>query len=294
MASEENKNQIIISNTGGLIRRMDHHLELMNRVLGEIAERKTEIIATGNSFLGMLTGEEREWQIAPGVKMTFCWCPPGDFIMGSPETENERWNDDEDQVHVTLTKGFWMAKTEVTQAQWRAVMGKNPSHFKGDDLPVETVSWDDAQEFIKKVNGSGEIPEGGKVCLPTEAQWEYACRAGEKGPFSGGTLDQVAWYNENSGGKTHPVGTKKSNAWGLHDMHGNVWEWCADWYDDSLRGGTDPSGPSSGVYRVYRGGSWGGLAARCRAAYRLRYSPDFRYYYLGFRPALVPSEKQDK
>jgi formylglycine-generating enzyme required for sulfatase activity len=171
MASEENKNQIIISNTGGLIRRMDHQLELMNRVLGEIAERKTEIIAAGNSFLGRLAGEEREWEIAPGVKMTFCWCPPGDFIMGSPKTEQGR-NVRENQVHVTLTKGFWMAKTEVTQAQWRAVMGNNPSHFKGYDLPVEDVSWDDAQEFIKKVNGSGEIPEGGKVCLPTEAQWE--------------------------------------------------------------------------------------------------------------------------
>ena len=293
MASEENENKLIISNTGGLIRRMDHQLELMNRVLGEIAERKTEIIATGNSFLGRLAGEEREWEIAPGVKMTFCWCPAGDFLMGSPKTEPGRGGN-EDQVHVTLTKGFWMAKTEVTQAQWRAVMGNNPSHFNGDDLPVENVNWNDAQAFIKKVNDSGVIPEGGKVCLPTEAQWEYACRAGEKGQFSGGSLDQVAWYDENSGDKTHRVGTKKPNAWGLHDMHGNVWEWCADWYDDSLRGGTDPSGPSSGVYRVNRGGSWYFLAAYCRAANRGWSYPAYGTCDLGVRPALVPSEKQDK
>jgi formylglycine-generating enzyme required for sulfatase activity len=183
-----------------------------------------------------------------------------------------------------------MAKTEVTQAQWRAVMGSDPSYFKGDDLPVEEVSWDDAQKFIKKVNDSGVIPEGWKVALPSEAQWEYACRADETGPYSGGTIEQVAWYDGNSGSKTQPVGTKKPNAWGLYDMHGNVWEWCADWYDDSLSGGTDPTGPSLGVYRVYRGGSWLSFAARCRAAYRIRRNPGDRNFNLGFRPALVPSE----
>ena len=289
MASEENENKLIISNTGGLIRRMDHQLELMNRVLGEIAERKTEIIAAGNSFLGRLAGEEREWEIAPGVKMTFCWCPAGDFLMGSPETEDGRGSD-ENQVRVTITKGFWMAKTELTQAQWTAIMGNNPSSFNGDDLPVERVSWDDAQEFIKKVNGSGEIPKGWKIALPTEAQWEYACRAGETGSYSGGTIEQVAWYDGNSDSKTHAVGTKKSNAWGLHDTHGNVWEWCADWYGYELVGGSDPSGPSSGVGRVLRGGSWISFAARCRAAFRGWYNPADRDYDLGFRPALVPSE----
>ncbi len=288
MSSEENKNQIIISNTGGLIRRMDHQLELMNRVLGKIVERKTNIIPTAQSFIGMRAGEERDWEIARGVNMTFCWCPPGDFLMGSPKTEQERY-DDEKQVHVTLTKGFWMAKTEVTQAQWRAVMGNNPSHYNGDDLPVENVSWDEAQEFIKKVNGSGEIRKAGKVCLPTEVQWEYACRAGEKGPFSGGTLDEVAWYDGNSGDKTHPVGTKKSNAWGLHDMHGNVWEWCTDRHDESLRCGTDLSGLHSGVYRVVRGGSLGSVAD-CRAAYRFRYYQDGRGNRLGLRLALVTYE----
>ena len=221
--------------------------------------------------------------------MPFAFCPAGSFTMGSPEYEEDR-SSDEKQVKVTLTKGFWMAKTELTQAQWTAVMGNNPSHFNGDDLPVETVSWDDAQEFIKKVNSSGVMPSGWKMALPTEAQWEYACRAGETGPYSGGAIEQVAWHDENSGGETHPVGTKKPNAWGLHDMHGNVREWCADWYGDSRRGGTDPSGPSSGVDRVDRGGSWYSLAAYCRAANRFRNNPDIRNRYLGFRPALVPSE----
>ena len=209
--------------------------------------------------------------------------------MGSSESEADR-NSNEKQVKVTLTKGFWMAKTEVTQAQWRALMGNNPSNFKGDNLPVEKVSWLDAQHFLEKLNTKIGNTDGGKMALPAEAQWEYACRAGELGPYSGGKIDEVAWYSNNSDFKTHPVGMKKSNAWGLHDMHGNVWEWCADWYDDSLSGGTDPSGASSGVYRVHRGGSWYGNAARCRAANRLRYTPDNRHYNLGFRPALVPSE----
>jgi formylglycine-generating enzyme required for sulfatase activity len=152
------------------------------------------------------------------------------------------------------------------------------------------VSWNDARQFMQKVNGSGMIPAGWKLALPTEAQWEYACRAGQAGPYSGGTLEEVAWYDGNSGDETHPVGGKKANAWGLHDMHGNVWEWCADWYDDELSGGSDPTGASSGVNRVYRGGSWNDFAADCRAALRLRNSPDYRHDSLGFRPALVPSE----
>jgi formylglycine-generating enzyme required for sulfatase activity len=221
--------------------------------------------------------------------MTYAFCPAGSFTMGSPSTEEGR-SSDENQVSVTMSKAFWMAKTEVTQAQWCAVMGSNPSQFKGDNLPVEYVSWFDAQEFIKKVNGSGEIPAGWKVCLPTEAQWECACRAGEKGPFSGGSIDEVAWYNENSQIKTPAVGTKKQNAWGLHDMHGSVWEWCADWYDGELSGSTNPLGPSSGVRRVLRGGSWNDFAAGCRAASRFNYSPDYRSIRLGFRPAIVPSE----
>ena len=280
MLSEENK--LIISNTGGLIRKMDHQLELMNRVLGEIAERKTEL-ATGDSFIGVRAGEERDWEIAPGVKMTFCWCPPGEFLMGSPETEKCRFVF-EDQVHVTLTKGFWMAKTQVTQKQWVAIMGDNPSHFRGDNLPVESISWDDAQKFLKKLNEKIGNTDGGKMVLPTEAQWEYACRAGELGPYSGGTIYKVAWY-QYSGLEPHPVGMKKSNAWGLHDMHGNVCEWCADWSDLDLQGGVDPSGPASGAVRVIRGGSWRDGAIYCRAASRNCYEPADQFDFIGFRVA---------
>jgi formylglycine-generating enzyme required for sulfatase activity len=204
--------------------------------------------------------------------------------MGSPETEQDRFAD-EDQVHVSLTKGFWMAKTQVTQKQWTAIMNSNPSEFIGDNLPVEQVSWNDAQDFLAKLNAKIGNTDGGKMMLPTEAQWEYACRAGELGPFSGGTIDQVAWYYDNSGFETPPVGMKKSNAWGLHDMHGNVWEWCADWYDYNLLGGVDPSGPASGSSRVFRGGSWGSLASGCRAAGRGLNAPSDAYYYYGFRVA---------
>jgi formylglycine-generating enzyme required for sulfatase activity len=257
----------------------------------EAAEAKTKLHADiGAGRVGAILGVP----LAVKAVMPFAFCPGGAFTMGSPASEQGR-SDAENQVSVTLSKGFWMAQTEVTLAQWQAVMGTNPSGFKGDDLPVESVSWDDAQEFIKKVNGSGVMPSGWKFALPTEAQWEYACRAGEAGPYSGGTIEQVAWYgdwnDEKSARKNHNVGTKKANAWGLHDMHGNVWEWCADWYYATLPGGTDPSGPSSGVNRVYRGGSWFHSGAdNCRAAIRRGNDPDDRRYYLGFRPALVPSK----
>lgn len=270
----------------------------------EAAEAKAKLAAEiGAGRVGATTGVP----LAGKAVMPFVFCPSGAFTMGSPTSEEGR-SGDENQVSVTLSKGFWMATTEVTQAQWQAVMGNNPSRFEGVNLPVENVSWHDAQEFIKKVNGSGVMPSGWKFAMPTEAQWEYTCRAGVTGPYSGGTIEQVAWYDGNSASKTHDVGTKKANAWGLHDMHGNVWEWCEDWHSDTLAGGTDPSGAPSGVDRASRGGSCaantsfdGGFilpgdetsknnTANCRAAVRFRSPPDDRFYYLGFRPALVPSE----
>ena len=223
--------------------------------------------------------------LAENAVMPFAFCPRGTFRMGSPSSERGR-SSDENQVSVTLSEDFWMAMTEVTQAQWQAVMGTNPSNSKSFNRPVENVSWDDAQEFIKRVNGSGVMPSGWKFALPTEAQWEYACRAGEAGPYAGGTIEQVAWYSGNSAGQTHDVGTKQANAWGLHDMHGNVWEWCADWKDDTLPGGTDPTGASSGSVRVDRGGSWGNGADYCRSAFRSGSTPGGRGSYLGFRLAL--------
>ena len=220
---------------------------------------------------------ERQTETVNGVEFAFRWCPPGTFMMGSPNDENNRYID-ETQHKVTLTKGFWMLETEVTQKQWKAVMGKNPISFTGDDLPVEMVSWNDCQEFCKKC-----AKLGFHVQLPTEAQWEYACRAGTRSSYSG-NLDEMAWYDFNSGVKTHPVGTKKPNAWGLYDMHGNVFEWCQDWYGEYPSGSvTDPTGSSSVAPCVYRGGSCYSDARYCRSAYRYCLVPRDRKHGLGFR-----------
>jgi formylglycine-generating enzyme required for sulfatase activity len=250
----------------------------------EAAEAKAQAEAAYAKFSGKRAGEEKVIEITPGVTFTLCWCPAGKFTMGSPKSETNR-SDDENQVEVTLSQGFWMAKTEVTHAQWQVVMGNNPSRFEGANRPVENVSWNDAQEFLTKLNVIVGNSDGGQMVLPTEAQWEYACRAGETGPYSGGSIDQVAWYHENSASKTHDVGTKKANTWGLHDMHGNVWEWCADWYASELKGGVDPRGAASGSGRVGRGGSWGNLAISCRVAGRNGYNPSNAGSFIGLRVA---------
>ncbi len=217
------------------------------------------------------------------------WCPPGSFTMGSPTSEEGRDND-ETQHRVTLTKGFWMGETEVTQGLWKEVMGNNPSSFKlGDDYPVEQVSWNDCQKFVEKLNE--KAPSDWRFALPTEAQWEYACRAGTTGAYGGtGRLDDMGWYISNSGDKTHPVGKKRANAWGLYDMHGNLWEYCADWHGAYPGGSvTDPSGPASDSGRVNRGGAWNELATYCRSALRGDpIDPDGCGDLLGVRVALVP------
>jgi formylglycine-generating enzyme required for sulfatase activity len=283
-----------------------------------------------SKLAGERAGEEREFEIAPGVKMTFCWCPPGKFTMGSPTGELGR-ESDENQVEVKLSKGFWLAKTEVTQGQWKAaggidVSGRPPAfsdgkiqytweqisaegiraaNFEGGDLPLERVDWNEVRDWClgmtERFRNDGQVGEGWKLALPTEAQWEYACRAGTNTALNNGrnltskegacrNLDEVGWYDQNSGKRPHAVGTKKANAWGLHDMHGNVFELCADWYGAELAGGVDPQGAASGVHRAGRGGSWDGAASFCRVANRGRNLPDYRLIFLGFRPALVPSE----
>ena len=221
-------------------------------------------------------GETKSITLPGGATMKMVWCPPGDFGMG-----NNNRDSDEKPVHrVTLSRGFWMAKTEVTQKQWRSVMGNNPSNHKGDNLPVEKVSWHDAQDFCRKA--------GHGLRLPTEAQWEYACRAKTTGNYGGtGKLDDMGWYNGNSGDETHPVGQKQPNAWGLHDMHGNVWEWCQDWYDADYYAKSpsrDPTGPTSGVNCVLRGGSCWGIPVYCHSAYRIWDLPGVRNLDNGFRP----------
>ncbi len=220
-----------------------------------------------------------------GVKLELVLIQPGTFIMGA-----ENVSENEKPAHkVTLTKPFYMGKYEVTQEQWQAVTGDNPSQFKegaeAGKRPVEQVSWNDINaKFLPKL--TERIPKGWKTRLPTEAEWEYSCRAGTTEDYAG-KLDAMGWHESNSKDTTHPVGGKKANAWGLYDMHGNVWEWCADlkaeYPSEAL---TDPTGASSGSNRIGRGGSWGGDAKYCRSAHRDWGTPDYRGLRLGFRLAM--------
>jgi formylglycine-generating enzyme required for sulfatase activity len=214
------------------------------------------------------------------IEMKFAWIPPGGFLMGGDV------NEDEQPVHrVTISQGFYMGIFPVTQAEWRAVMGYNPSQFPGDDRPVETVSWFDCQEFCEKMRGLTGKP----VRLPTEAEWEYACRAGTTTEYSHGdgedALKKVGWYYGNSNYQTHSVGKKKANQWGLFDNHGNVWEWCQDGPREyTAEDQTDPAGPSSkDDDRVVRGGCWGDPLESCRAACRESVAPAERDSFMGLR-----------
>lgn len=213
--------------------------------------------------------------------MEFVWIPPGTFRMGSRSTE--AFADEQPVTEVRISRGFWLGKYEVTQTEWEAVMGSNPSSFAGcAHCPVEEVSWNDVQDFIDRVNAH----EGKEVYrLPTEAEWEYAARAGTTGDRYG-ALNAIAWHGGTSGRRTHPVGAKAPNGWGLHDVLGNVVEWVADWYGDYAGGSvTDPQGPRSGPGRVIRGGCWVGAARHSRTSNRNVTPPDVRYDFLGFRLA---------
>ena len=240
-------------------------------------------------------------ELTNSIGMKLVLIPRGTFMMGSPESEQGR-KEDENQHEVTISKDYYLGVYEVTQAQYEKVMDKNPSHFQGAivgnenaDLPVENVSWDDAVEFCKKLS---ELPDEKKVGrvyrLPTEAEWEYSCRAGSKTAYSfddeEGLLSEYGWFRRNSSDRTHTVGLLEPNAWGLYDMHGNVWEWCSDWYEEYPKGAvSDPTGAKEGSLRVDRGGSWRYEAAVCRSAIRLRVNPSFRDDRSGFRVALSPS-----
>jgi len=237
--------------------------------------------------------------------MKFVYIQPGTFMMGSPPDEPGRY-DDEILHKVTLTKGFYMQTTQVTQKQWKAIMENNPSEFKGgifkgnrNNCPVENISWYDVQEFIKRLNRKEETD---KYRLPTEAEWEYACRAGTTTPFYFGRClltDQVNYDGKyplegcpkgQYRRKTVPVGSFAPNAWGLYDMHGNVWEWCQDWYEEYPSVAvTDPTGPSMGRWhRVIRGGGWNRHAKYCRSASRIISPSDNRAGNLGFRLVRLP------
>jgi formylglycine-generating enzyme required for sulfatase activity len=229
-------------------------------------------------------------EMVKGIAIEMVRLPVGKFLMGSLDNEAGRESDEGPQHEVTITKSFYMGKYEVTQGQWRAVaslpkekieLQAEPSRFIGDNLPVESVSWEEVEEFCKRLSRA----TGKRYRLPIEAEWEYGCRAGMRGAYAG-NLDEMGWYGNNSGRKTHPVGEKQANGFGLYDMHGNVWEWCRDWYGKdyySQSPRVNPEGPSTGAERVRRGGGWDSGAAYCRSAGRGRITPDFRFNNLGFR-----------
>jgi uncharacterized protein (TIGR02996 family) len=224
--------------------------------------------------------------VVPGVGLKLCLVPPGSFRMGSPAGARQVSEWERPAHPVTLTRGFWLGVHPVTQAQWQAVLGPLPPHcnFEGDDLPVHGVAWKSARHFCEKLTRK----TGQRFRLPSEAEWEYACRAGTSTAYCCGDgqelLGEHAWYADNAGDKPHPVGQKRPNAWGIHEMQGGIVEWCADWfgeYPDQPR--TDPTGPADGQMRVLRGAAWYCYAAHCRSASRARNTPDDAYEGYGFR-----------
>ena len=222
--------------------------------------------------------------VKDGISIDMVRVEAGTFTMGATSEMKDPYGDEKPAHQVTLTNDYYIGKYEVTQALWQAVMGNNPYYFKGDNLPVERVSWDDCQEFISKLNSI----TGKTFRLPTEAEWEYAARGGNKSrgyQYSGSSnLSDVAWYDGNSGNKTHSVGSKQANELGIYDMTGNVWEWCQDWYDSySSSSQVNPTGANSGGCRVNRGGSWSYNAGRCRSSFRNYSKPGYRISDLGFR-----------
>ena len=250
-----------------------------------------------SSLKALRAGEILGVTLAAGSQVPFIWCPPGDFIMGSPKTELGRKDGVEDQVPVKHSKGFWISAYEWQQKDWQAIENNNPSEAKGETMPVTNVGWNDAVEHCAKLNALGLLPSGYKFTLPTEAQWEYACRAGADSALHNGkelsgittctNLDPIAWYRLNSGEKLHPVGGKKPNKWGAFDMLGNVWEWCLDSYADKLPGGSDPVNLEDGANKVTRGGAWWAHSVRSRSADRGSSEANYRFKAVGFRVCIV-------
>jgi len=254
----------------------------------QVAEPKGSVPSTKPVSPGSEPNVPAGMEVTNSIGMKLRLIPAGEFMMGSPGTESDR-EDDETQHRVTITKPFYLGETEVTQEQYEKVMGTNPSEFKDPQNPVETVSWDDAVEFCRKLSAMpAEKTKGYEYRLPTEAEWEYACRSGTTTAYGFGDdasrLGDYGWFEDNSGSKTHPVGEKKPNGWGLYDMHGNVYEWCQDRYGNYPSGSaTDPTGATSGSDRVLRGGSWFNYAGYCRSASRHWLTPVYRSDDLGFR-----------
>lgn len=292
--AEEEMRQKLIADKTAELKALDARIAEKQKGINEMPNPVKEVP------LKAQPGKAITIDLGSGVMMDLVWVPNGEFMMGSPAGETDRF-ESETQHKVTLTEGFWMGKYEVTQGQYKQIMGSNPSKFteSGKDAPVETVSWDNAKEFCGKVTSlmrrtnNKQLATGGECRLPTEAEWEYACRAGTRTRYYTGDsesdLGRAGWYVSNSGSKTHEVGQKTPNAWGLYDMHGNVYEWCEDWYGEYSGGSiSDPKGASSGSSRVLRGGSWFNLAGSCRSAPRSDRDPERRYNFSGFRVVLAP------
>ncbi|MDD2716637.1 MAG: formylglycine-generating enzyme family protein [Candidatus Wallbacteria bacterium] len=255
------------------------------KLLGNASQPKQTIAGLASPATRNITWNagSRSLEFSNGVKMEFVWIPAGSFTMGS------QYNTEKPPHTVIITKGFYLDKYEVTQAQWQSVMGNNPSCFRGDQRPVDMVSWDDSQVFIRKLSQL----TGKKFRLPTEAEWEYACRAGTETKYYWG--DQAdgncMWYDDAGGMTTQDVGGKQPNAWGLYDMCGNLWEWCNDWYGGNFylnSPAEDPQGPTSGTWRVLRGGSWHSEDYMCRSANRIPHNPVGRSHGVGIRLVYSP------
>ena len=253
------------------------------------AEKPAEKLAEAPPTTGTPSGNRFAdfTETARNLKIEMIAVQGGTFTMGCASEQGSDCRDNEQPAHQVTVSDFYIGKYEVTQAQWKAVMGSNPSKFKGDNFPVEQVSWNDVQAFINRLNEQ----TGKQYRLPTEAEWEFAARGGSNSrnyKYSGGhTIGAIAWYTDNSGIATHAVGTKSPNELGIYDMSGNVYEWCGDWYGDySSAAQRDPEGPSSGSYRVIRGGSWGRDARSCRVSHRGSDYPGYRGNIVGFRVAL--------
>ena len=271
-------------------------LKVVDREVPRMAtvEKQVRRWDTSAESVHLLNGLGVDLPLIPGFchqlgELAVRWIPAGRFTMGSPGSEEGR-SSDETQHEVVLSQGFFLAETQCTQGQWELTMGSNPSHFKQPNRPVEQVSWDEAVEYCRKLTmkkrSEGLLPVGWECRLPTESEWEYGARGGTTGARYG-ELEAIAWWSGNSSFETHVVGGKQANAWGLNNMMGNVWEWCADWYGDYPTGSvTDPAGPSSGSFRMSRGGSWDFGGESIRSADRRRFDPGDRCCSLGFRPVL--------
>ncbi|MDR1119321.1 MAG: SUMF1/EgtB/PvdO family nonheme iron enzyme [Dysgonamonadaceae bacterium] len=254
---------------------------------GEVIAVEEAQINTGSYYFAHHSGHsETKIDRETDINIPLVYVSGGTFTMGCTAEQDNDCNDDEKPAHQVTVDDFYIGRYEVTQVQWKAVMGSNPSYFKGDNLPVEKVSWDDVQEFICRLNQK----TGKNYRLPTEAEWEFAARGGTQSrgyKYSGSNnVDDVAWYEDNSGNTTHPVGQKQANELGLYDMSGNVWEWCSDWYGKYSRNAqANLTGYITGFYRIDRGGSWNINRRNCRVSNRSNGTPDNRYSVLGFRLA---------